>query len=76
MEFRSYFAIASTSPSMLFGYRKALIKQCAYAFNLKDFTKETHVCNTAVTKTLNDKNDKLGHGNDDDLYIDWNLEEL
>lgn len=67
MEFRSYFQIASTNPPIIYGYRKALIKQCAYKFDLKDFTKETHVCNSAITKTMQ---------NEDDLFIDWNLEEL
>lgn len=72
MEFRTYFQIASTNPPILYGYKKALIKQCALKFNLRDFTKEGHVCNTAVTKSLKD-----GKGDDDDdLYIDWNLEEL
>lgn len=46
------------------------MKQCALQFSLRDFTKQSHVCNTAVTKTHKGKND------DDELYIDWNLEEL
>ena len=73
MEFRSYFAIASTNPPILYGYRVALIKQCALSFNLRDFTKQGHVCNTAVTKN---HNDQKGQGGDEELYIDWNLEEL
>ncbi|CAK80036.1 unnamed protein product (macronuclear) [Paramecium tetraurelia] len=73
MEFRSYFQIASTNPPILYGYKKALIKQCALKFDLLDFTKEAHVCNTAVTKT---HKQTTGQEQDDDLYIDWNLEEL
>lgn len=73
MEFRFYFSIASTNPNILYGYKKALIKQCGLAFDLKQTTKEAHVCNTAVTKTLKEdfKDDP-----EDSLYIDWNLEEL
>ncbi|CAK77369.1 unnamed protein product (macronuclear) [Paramecium tetraurelia] len=72
MEFRSYFQIASTNPPILFGYKKALIKQCALKFNLTDFSKEAHVCNTAITKSL--KEDIKQQNNE--YYIDWNLEEL
>ncbi|CAD8067466.1 unnamed protein product [Paramecium primaurelia] len=72
MEFRSYFQIASTNPPILYGYKKALIKQCALKFNLTDFSKEAHVCNTAITKSL--KEDIKQQNNE--YYIDWNLEEL
>jgi hypothetical protein len=73
MEFRAYFTIASTNPHMLYGYKRALIKQCALSFNLTDFTKQGHVCNTAVVK---DHKATTNNDDDDDLYIDWNLEEL
>lgn len=72
MEFRAYFAIASTNPPTLYGYKTALLKTCALAFNLSNPTKEGHVCNTAVTKNLNDATDNKGETH----YIDWNLEEL
>ncbi|CAD8070420.1 unnamed protein product [Paramecium sonneborni] len=72
MEFRCYFQIASTNPPILFGYKKALIKQCALKFNLSDFSKEAHVCNTAITKSHKEETKQQ----DDDFYIDWNLEEL
>lgn len=54
MEFRAYFAIASTNPPTLYGYRTALIKQCALPFDLLNPTKQGHVCNTAVTKSHNE----------------------
>lgn len=73
MEFRSYFVIASMNPPTIYGYNVALIKQCAVEFSLRDFTKQGHVCNTAITKT---HKHVTGNSNEEELYIDWNLEEL
>lgn len=71
LEFRTYFSVPSTYPPILYVHKKALLKQCALQYNVMDFSKSAHVCNTAVTKTH-----KTTSTNDEDLFIDWNLEEL
>ena len=66
---------------MNFDYR-ALIKRCALPFNINSTEKAAHVCNTAIVRKTSglkedhSKNDKQDDVEEEEFFIDWNLEGL
>ena len=55
LEFRIYFTISSTDPLIVHAYKKALIKRCAKPFDAFSTEKAAHVCNTAIVKSVKEK---------------------
>ena len=63
-------------------HSRALIKRCALPFSVNSTEKAAHVCNTAIvrkTSGLKDdhsKNAKQDDVEEEEFFIDWNLEGL
>ena len=75
--------LSSTKPIISYVYRRALIKRCAKPFSVYSTEKAAHVCNTAiVTKSSGlkedfNKNDEVSENvEEEEFFIDWNLEGL
>ncbi|CAD8132232.1 unnamed protein product [Paramecium pentaurelia] len=78
IEFRIYIYLASSNPLQLYVYKRALIKRCANEYDPLSEQIPAHICNTAVTEKTHKNQTNQGDGNfeqeDEEMFIDWNLE--